>query len=434
MTRVDAAPTSGITARGTAAQRARSRLQVAALMSVAWICESAQAQAQTSAAVRDGFLVCTQLRDTDPAKLQCYNAWAASQARSAQPTGAPAKASFGPAAEPAPSVTAALATAPVVQPVVPPVVPPEPPKADCKTRDHSLLVRTYELLGDAECPKFSLRGMRPTELGLSLSDSVNALPNTPAPLHAAVAPPYQRQEARIQVSVRSKVASGLLLGKAGLFGERSKTDGSGPDGSSDALWFGYTSQSYWQVFNGNLSRPFRTTDHEPELFYIRPLRYQNSPGWHWRYAGAGLVHHSNGLSLPLSRSWNRTYLSAGLENTEQLGTTQRTRYVVEIKAWRRAPERAQDDDNPDMSDFFGRAEVAGRWHTAAGNYLGVRVRHSLKRQANGSTQIGWYQLIGDRNTSSMFYNVVLSTGFGSTLLDYNRKKTVLSTGLTLLDW
>ena len=79
--------------------------------------------------------------------------------------------------------------------------------------------------------------------------------------NATTAQPYNRHETRIQLSVRTKIAQGLLTGLA--------------PGGSDSLWLGYTQQSYWQVFNPGLSRPFRSTDHEPEVIYVAPLQ---SPG------------------------------------------------------------------------------------------------------------------------------------------------------------
>ena len=48
--------------------------------------------------------------------------------------------------------------------------------------------------------------------------------------------------------------------------------------------------STWQLFNGAISRPFRTTDHEPELMYVYPTDFKLPGGWRWRYTGLGIVH------------------------------------------------------------------------------------------------------------------------------------------------
>src|SRR5690606_29922196 len=103
---------------------------------------------------------------------------------------------------------------------------------------------------------------------------------------------------RLQLSVRTKLASALLP--------------FAPN-ASDSLWLGYTQQSYWQLFSPGLSRPFRSTDHEPEIIYVMPLQDAMPGQWRLRFAGLGLVHQSNGQSLPYSRSWNRAYLMAGAE-------------------------------------------------------------------------------------------------------------------------
>ena len=44
----------------------------------------------------------------------------------------------------------------------------------------------------------------------------------------------------------------------------------------------YTQQFYWQLFDGGNSRPFRTTDHEPELIYIHPFSRELPGGWRLR--------------------------------------------------------------------------------------------------------------------------------------------------------
>jgi phospholipase A1 len=216
--------------------------------------------------------------------------------------------------------------------------------------------------------------------------------------------------------VRTKVAQGLLTQEQPL--------------KRDSLWFGYTQQSNWQLFSGDLSRPFRTTDHEPELTYIYPTDLALPAGWRLRYSGISLNHQSNGQPLPLSRSWNRTVLMAGMEKGQQ--------FHVEAKWWQRLPEPSTDDDNPDIADLIGRAELAGFWRINADNTLGLTLRHSLRANANGSMRLEWLQKLGDSgfagNNSGLRFHTQLFSGYGDSLVDYNRRRTVLSVGLSLVDW
>ena len=292
----------------------------------------------------------------------------------------------------------------------------EAPQAhDCRNPRFSNLSRFWELEAGSDCGTFSIRGYRPISLSWIGSDSVNTLPGSDAPGHSAtVSQPYSTSETRIQLSVRTKIVQGLLTRGQPLL--------------RDSLWFGYTQQSYWQLFNGAISRPFRTTDHEPEVTYIFPLDAPLPGGWRLRYAGLSAVHQSNGQSLPLSRSWNRLIAMAGMEHGDKLRLMGRV--------WKRQYEDPADDDNPGIADYIGRAELAGFWDVNRDNTLGLTLRHSLQSQARGSVRLEWLRSVGDStgNRSGLRFHTQLFSGFGDSLVDYNRRRTVLSLGLSLVDW
>ncbi len=313
--------------------------------------------------------------------------------------------------------SAAAANAPSLTPTPAPPTGLATDPRECKSPKLSNLSRFWELEAGSDCGTFGIRGYHPLSLSVIASDGVNTQPSSPTAGHTAlVATPYSQVETRIQLSVRTKIASGLLT--------------QGNDRLRDSLWFGYTQQSYWQLFNSELSRPFRSTDHEPEITYIYPSEADLPGGWRLRYSGISVVHQSNGQALPLSRSWNRTVLMVGMEKGHNLRMTARL--------WQRLPEKGADDDNPEIADKIGRAELAGFWDVNAFNTLGITVRHSLGSTANGSFKLEWLKSFGDTDPRSsrngLRFHTQVFSGFGDSLLDYNRHRTVLSVGLSLVDW
>jgi phospholipase A1/A2 len=346
------------------------------------------------------------------ARLACYDQWAQQQnhlqpasASTTVPnnTAAPTPSAAPEAASsPAPIIALTTAGRAVVQP--------------------SEISRFWDLDKTSAKEKFQLRGYRPISLSVTTANQVNTLPSSPTNGAPANAIAYRSTEMKINLSVRTKLATGLLH----------RDD----QALSDSLWFGYSQQSYWQLFNSGLSRPFRTTDHEPELIYVfghdRPL----PGGWTYRMSGAGLVHQSNGQSLPLSRSWNRAYVMAAADHITAHGN----RFTLQAKAWQRLPEKNAKDDNPDISNFIGRAELAGTWSFDTGSQkdatthtLGLTLRHSLRSQGRGSMRLEYLRSLGDANSSLRFHTQLFS-GYGDSLIDYNRRRTVLSLGLSLVDW
>lgn len=365
---------------------------------------------------------CTALADATH-RLACFDRWAARQTAASATSAVAATPAAAVARQPAtrddrPASGTGLsverlaeAAGPVAQGI------DDPTERPCSDPRSSQLSRFWELEPASDCGTFGIRGYRPLSLSWIGSDSVNKAPSSPAAGHTVATPvAYSTSEARIQLSVRTKIARGLL------------TDGDAP--LRDSLWFGYTQQSYWQLFNGDISRPFRSTDHEPELTYILPLEVPQRNGWRLRYGGVSLNHQSNGQSLPLSRSWNRIILMAGMEKDD--------RYVLTARVWARVPEKDADDDNPDISDHVGRAELAGAWNVDKTNTLALTLRHSLRSTARGSVRLEWLRTIGSARAngepSRLRFHTQLFSGYGDSLLDYNRKRTVLSMGLSLVDF
>lgn len=344
---------------------------------------------------------CQKLDANKEARLACFDRWAQQQTLPAQavPAAPPALA----AAQLPPPVDAALPATRVVTVTT---------EQGCRDRQYSELSRFWELENGSDCGTFNFRGYRPLNVSFSAATHAPQTPTSPAPDHTGTDIAYQANEMRIGLSVRTKLAQGLLT--------------QGEPAKKDSLWFGYTQQSTWQLFNGGISRPFRTTDHEPELIYVYPTDVKLPGDWRWRYAGLGLVHQSNGQSLPYSRSWNRVYLMGGAELGDEFSITGRI--------WNRLSENAATDDNPDISNYIGRAELTGRWNLNRDNTLGITVRNNLRDSGRGSVRLEWLTAVGDSVRSNLRFHTQLFYGYGDTLVDYNRKRTVLSIGLSLVDF
>lgn len=365
---------------------------------------SAPKVATTALPTETAWQQCLALTNDATARLSCFDRWA-----TLQPAPTPAgPASVSPPPASVPAVLASTSATVPAQAQTGAAAPPALMVYDCASNRYSELSRFWELEAGTDCGTFNMRGYQPISLSWIASNGANSTSSN--------SKAYGDNEARIQLSVRTKIAQGILTG--------------GREQLRDSLWFGYSQQSYWQLFNGGLSRPFRSTDHEPEVTYIYPTRAQLPLGWQLRYTGISAVHQSNGQTQPLSRSWNRTVLMAGFEKGND--------YTLQAKFWKRMNEDTPNDDNPDISDMIGRAELAGSWNVDKNNTLGVTLRHALRSDANGSVRFDWYRTLGDGGQpggkSGLRFHTRLFTGYGDSLVDYNRRRTVLSVGLSLVDW
>ena len=350
------------------------------------------AAAQTEATQAIGWQACVNVTAAAD-RLACYDSWAQRHTPSVSST-------------PPELASGAVQARPDVEPL--------PPVSDgCRDPRHGFSDRFWELSDQTDCGTFRFRGYRPLSLALSLADRVNTQPASPAEgRSASTATDYSRTEMRMALSVRTKIATGLLP----TMDPKAK----------DSLWFAYSQQSHWQLFSPSISRPFRNTDHEPELIYVYPLDGELPGGGQLKYAGIAAVHHSNGQSEPLSRSWNRSYGMVGAEWGD--------RWALQAKAWTRVPEQAGDDDNPDISDRFGRMEWRLLWQVNAKHALGLTARHSLSRGPGGSFALDWYRSLSADPRSQLRLHARWFSGYGESLVDYNFRRNSLSLGLSLLDF
>jgi phospholipase A1 len=159
------------------------------------------------------------------------------------------------------------------------------------------------------------------------------------------------------------------------------------------LALGYTNTSFWQLFDWDESAPFRTTDHEPELFYEWRAPRPQAPMGHQapnreRFYRLGVVHESNGEGIRLSRSWNRLfgeYLVASSpgacrqafrSNEPKPGT------CGVIKAW----WNFQHDEinNGDIDKYMGNFELRGEhvWNRGSRPRLSLMLRNNLRSDGN----------------------------------------------------
>lgn len=193
----------------------------------------------------------------------------------------------------------------------------------------------------------------------------------------------------------------------------------------DAIYFGFTIASFWQVYNDDISAPFRDTNYEPEFFWLGPLDW-NPFEADASYLALGIVHQSNGRSVPLSRSWNRIYANFLWEEGP---------WVFSFKPWYRIPEDDKDfpldtegDDNPDIDDYLGYFEFKSVYQRDRME-IGLMLRNNLRSENRGAVQLDWsFPLWGRLKGHVQYFN-----GYGESLLDYDARIERIGIGILLTD-
>ncbi|WP_163339028.1 phospholipase A [Desulfopila sp. IMCC35008] len=188
------------------------------------------------------------------------------------------------------------------------------------------------------------------------------------------------------------------------------------------IFAGYTVNSYWQFYNDDASSPFRETNHEPEVWLqVRPEKLEIL-GFSNTVNGIGMNHMSNGQGGSLSRSWNRVYGFFAFE---------RDNMAFMIKPWMRIAEDSEDDDNPDITDYYGHGEL---WlnYSQQGHTFSFMARNNLESGfSKGAVELGWSFPILDYPYLKGY--IQYFSGYGESLIDYNRYVNRIGVGLQLTD-
>lgn len=282
------------------------------------------------------------------------------------------------------------------------------PEISAEAQPVSTMSRVWELEERDKRGAFVVKTHLPNFLlPVHLTSEINRSPSSPTHPVSADHPSYKKTEAKLQISLRAKVAENLLLPGADV-------------------WFAYTQRSLWQVWDQEDSAPFRSSDYQPEAIYILPVPEKLGAlpfGWHFRMLQLGAAHQSNGQSEPLSRSWNRVYLGAGFERDD---------FSLLFRANQRLDVQSIDD-NPDLVDYIGRGEVHAAW-TPGVSTMALTWRTTLTALGRGSLQFDWSYPVFANQPNGLRWYAQLFTGYGETLLDYNHRQTSLGLGLSLFQF
>lgn len=264
----------------------------------------------------------------------------------------------------------------------------------------------YDLDQNSERGTWTVRPYRPTyvlPLFYTFDPNLNPTSSNPnEPGREYTSNDIRNTELKFQLSLKTKVAEDLF------------------DTSAD-LWFGYTQESHWQVYNEDNSRPFRATDYQPEIFLTQPVTANLPFGGRMRMLGVGAIHHSNGQSDPISRSWNRAYLMAGAEWGK---------LSVVPRLWARVNnESDSSEDNSDIEDYMGYGDIKFLYDLPDQQSLSGTLRYNPSTN-KGSAQIDYIYPLS-KNVNGY---VQLFQGYGESIIDYNHENTSIGFGIVLNDW
>ena len=208
-----------------------------------------------------------------------------------------------------------------------------------------------------------------------------------------------------------------------------------PNRGQHAVYFAFTQKSLWDIYR--TSQPFVENNYAPELFYsyfhVRG-RYEPDPGCGFFFERVGLLHESTGERGEKSRGWNRAYAESRFACYDPAH-----RYsAITLQVW--APPFGTKD-NPDIARYEGYGELSlsvgsDRGRGWLGDWeLATHLRKGTKNWRVGSLELDgrWRPRYGDFWRFTPYLYAQLFTGYGETMVNYDRTTTAFRVGIGFTD-
>lgn len=271
-----------------------------------------------------------------------------------------------------------------------------------RNRNYQTMSQRWELNDSSRHGTFLITPYKPVFVTAGRwSSNPTRKPMSENPLYTFPLPiDYNKYECKFQLSFKAKMVQGVF---------KNHMD----------IWIAYTQKAHWQIYNIKFSRPFRELNYEPEVILNFPTNF-SFLGFRGRMLGMIFNHQSNGRSIPWSRSWNRIIFQAGFE---------REHWQVFLRPWIRLSD--EEDENPAITDYMGRGEAVVV-HNLGKHQLSLIGAHSLRpgSKNRGSIQGIWVFPV----TGNIKGQLLVSDGYGETLMDYNHRQTTIGVSVSLMEW
>ena len=192
----------------------------------------------------------------------------------------------------------------------------------------------------------------------------------------------------------------------------------------DDFYFGYSHKAFWQLYDMENSRSFRENNYNPEFFFdfgnVWIFDLLRLGIWEHESNGEKVHYSENGELINDSRTWNRSYLFFQSEFTT---------YAIKpgLKIWSINDQEDSDygsfyDDNPDIAKYMGHAELYLEFGSAPA-FISLMVRRGWGKGTETvliEGRLPFHYLFGGED-NGVDLMVQFFSGYGESLLDYNRK-------------